>query len=312
MKLGDGEDLYALFAGILTMRPWNRVIDPAADHLIIKGNDSDRSELQGFSEDGNPGCYSTLLQLQSAGQPIKQVKVSSKNSMTAEAEGAVKVHENLGNEKETQLCHCCICRSLELIQDKDLIVFHVKMVLSLGTSLLINSITTYKAGKGFFQELNDNRSGRSSKAFPVNPTNPDAKFGYGARHIDLVKDSLESRSEACRDFFGRLKESLAVWGSILPFDASDGINDVAALAASDIGVALGGSEKDQKVDQQIAAAGAWNSILGFHPLVLSSILGYLERDGEDSIVGAPERREFGLHPSVRDLKKSVAKELVPL
>ena len=46
MKLGAGEDLYALFAGILTMRPWNRVIDPAVDHLVIQGGDSDRSELQ--------------------------------------------------------------------------------------------------------------------------------------------------------------------------------------------------------------------------------------------------------------------------
>lgn len=27
MKLGAGGDLYALFAGILTMRPWNRVSD---------------------------------------------------------------------------------------------------------------------------------------------------------------------------------------------------------------------------------------------------------------------------------------------
>ena len=45
-KLGAGEDLYALFAGILTMRPWNRVIDPAVDHLIIQGTESDRSELQ--------------------------------------------------------------------------------------------------------------------------------------------------------------------------------------------------------------------------------------------------------------------------
>ncbi|KAF9607961.1 hypothetical protein IFM89_003881 [Coptis chinensis] len=43
-------------------------------------------------------------------------------------------------------------------------------------------------GKGFFQELNDNRSGRSSKAIPLNPTtNPDAEFDYGAGHIDLVK-----------------------------------------------------------------------------------------------------------------------------
>ncbi|MFS8013056.1 hypothetical protein Hanom_Chr14g01328281 [Helianthus anomalus] len=46
MKFGAGEDLYALFAGILTMRPWNRVIDPAVDHLAIQGNASDHSELQ--------------------------------------------------------------------------------------------------------------------------------------------------------------------------------------------------------------------------------------------------------------------------
>lgn len=46
VKLGAGEDLYALFAGILTMRPWYRVIDPAVDHLVIQGGDSDRSELQ--------------------------------------------------------------------------------------------------------------------------------------------------------------------------------------------------------------------------------------------------------------------------
>lgn len=45
-KLGAGEDLYALFAGILTMRPWNRVVDPAVDHLVIRGSDSERSELQ--------------------------------------------------------------------------------------------------------------------------------------------------------------------------------------------------------------------------------------------------------------------------
>lgn len=46
VKLGAGEDLYALFAGILTMRPWNRVIDPSIDHLVLEGNDADRSELQ--------------------------------------------------------------------------------------------------------------------------------------------------------------------------------------------------------------------------------------------------------------------------
>ncbi|XP_049932273.1 putative ABC1 protein At2g40090 [Nymphaea colorata] len=46
VKLGAGEDLYTLFAGILTMRPWNRVIDPAVDHLFLQGNASDREELQ--------------------------------------------------------------------------------------------------------------------------------------------------------------------------------------------------------------------------------------------------------------------------
>lgn len=49
VKLGAGEDLYALFAGILTMRPWNRVIDPAVDHLVIEGNENDRSELQMYA-----------------------------------------------------------------------------------------------------------------------------------------------------------------------------------------------------------------------------------------------------------------------
>ena len=45
-KLGAGEDLYALFAGVLTMRPWDRVVDPSMDHLVIQGNESDRLELQ--------------------------------------------------------------------------------------------------------------------------------------------------------------------------------------------------------------------------------------------------------------------------
>ncbi|XP_061376625.1 putative ABC1 protein At2g40090 [Gastrolobium bilobum] len=48
-KLGAGEDLYALFAGVLTMRPWNRVIDSSMDHLVIEGNESDRSELQMYA-----------------------------------------------------------------------------------------------------------------------------------------------------------------------------------------------------------------------------------------------------------------------
>lgn len=46
VKLGAGEDLYALFAGVLTMRPWNRVIDQSVDHLALQGDDTDHSELQ--------------------------------------------------------------------------------------------------------------------------------------------------------------------------------------------------------------------------------------------------------------------------
>lgn len=48
-KLGAGDDLYALFAGILTMRPWNRVIDTSVDHLMVQGTESDRSELQMYA-----------------------------------------------------------------------------------------------------------------------------------------------------------------------------------------------------------------------------------------------------------------------
>ncbi|GAU48623.1 hypothetical protein TSUD_133540 [Trifolium subterraneum] len=51
IKLGVGEDLYPLFAGVLTMRPWNRVIDPSMDHLVIHGSESDRSELQMYASE---------------------------------------------------------------------------------------------------------------------------------------------------------------------------------------------------------------------------------------------------------------------
>lgn len=38
-------------------------------------------------------------------------------------------------------------------------------------------------------------------------------------HTMTELDSLENKNDACRDFFGRLNESLAVWGSRLPIDA---------------------------------------------------------------------------------------------
>lgn len=63
VKLGAGDDLYALFAGILTMRPWNRVIDSAADHLVIQGNDNDRSELQMYASQYFPQIAELLRRL---------------------------------------------------------------------------------------------------------------------------------------------------------------------------------------------------------------------------------------------------------
>jgi len=63
IKLGAGEDLYALFAGILTMRPWNRVVDPAVDHLVIHGNDSERSELQMYASQYFPQISELLRRL---------------------------------------------------------------------------------------------------------------------------------------------------------------------------------------------------------------------------------------------------------
>ncbi|KAK1307222.1 putative ABC1 protein [Acorus calamus] len=59
VKLGAGEDLYALFAGILTMRPWNRVSDPSVNHLALEGNDSDRLELQMYASQ----YFSQILEL---------------------------------------------------------------------------------------------------------------------------------------------------------------------------------------------------------------------------------------------------------
>ncbi|XP_010253873.1 PREDICTED: putative ABC1 protein At2g40090 [Nelumbo nucifera] len=63
VKLGAGEDLCALFAGILTMRPWNRVIDPAVDHLVLQGSDSDRSELQMYASQYFPQISELLRRL---------------------------------------------------------------------------------------------------------------------------------------------------------------------------------------------------------------------------------------------------------
>ncbi|CAN8287111.1 unnamed protein product [Cochlearia groenlandica] len=53
-KLGAGDDLYMLFAGILTMKPWKHVVDTSADHLVIREGTrgEDRSEILHMYRDG--------------------------------------------------------------------------------------------------------------------------------------------------------------------------------------------------------------------------------------------------------------------
>lgn len=63
VKLGAGEDLYVLFAGILTMRPWNRVINPSVDHLVLEGTNDDRSELQMYASQYFPQISELLRRL---------------------------------------------------------------------------------------------------------------------------------------------------------------------------------------------------------------------------------------------------------
>ncbi|KAJ6322640.1 hypothetical protein OIU77_012475 [Salix suchowensis] len=63
VRLGAGEDLYALFAAILTMKPWNRIIDPSVDHLVIKGDDMERSERQMYASQFFPQISELLRRL---------------------------------------------------------------------------------------------------------------------------------------------------------------------------------------------------------------------------------------------------------
>nr|KAJ0191529.1 hypothetical protein LSAT_V11C800394420 [Lactuca sativa] len=55
MKFGAGEDLYTFFTSILTMKPWERVIDPSFDHLVIH----DQSDLQIYG----PEYFSQVTEL---------------------------------------------------------------------------------------------------------------------------------------------------------------------------------------------------------------------------------------------------------
>ncbi|MCO5610734.1 hypothetical protein L7F22_064975 [Adiantum nelumboides] len=49
VKLGAGEDLYILFAGMLTMRPWKRIIQQDINHLKIDGTEEDKEEIQMYA-----------------------------------------------------------------------------------------------------------------------------------------------------------------------------------------------------------------------------------------------------------------------
>lgn len=44
--LGAGDDLYALFAAILTMRPWDKIVDQSIDHLLVPDTPEEKDELQ--------------------------------------------------------------------------------------------------------------------------------------------------------------------------------------------------------------------------------------------------------------------------
>ncbi|KAH8931541.1 hypothetical protein BDL97_19G027700 [Sphagnum fallax] len=60
VALGAGDDLYGLFAGVLTMRPWNKIVDQSFDHLNIPDTPEQRDELQGYASQYF-GEVSTLL-----------------------------------------------------------------------------------------------------------------------------------------------------------------------------------------------------------------------------------------------------------
>ncbi|KAG0622568.1 hypothetical protein M758_3G107800 [Ceratodon purpureus] len=49
LKMGAGEDLYTLFASILTMRPWRKVVAKSHDHLQFSAEPEDVDEIQDYA-----------------------------------------------------------------------------------------------------------------------------------------------------------------------------------------------------------------------------------------------------------------------
>lgn len=48
LKLGAGED-YTLFASVMTMRPWRKVVDKSHDHLQFSIEQEDVDEIQDYA-----------------------------------------------------------------------------------------------------------------------------------------------------------------------------------------------------------------------------------------------------------------------
>lgn len=49
LKMGAGEDLYTLFASILTMRPWRKVVAKSHDHLQFSVQPEDNEEIKDYA-----------------------------------------------------------------------------------------------------------------------------------------------------------------------------------------------------------------------------------------------------------------------
>ena len=46
MALGAGDDLYVIFASSLTLKSWDRIVDPSADHLVLEDSAQEKESIQ--------------------------------------------------------------------------------------------------------------------------------------------------------------------------------------------------------------------------------------------------------------------------
>lgn len=73
LEMGAGEDLYTLFASVLTMRPWRKVIAKSIDHLQFSTTKEDVNEIQVDNLELHPISY-----LQHIIPPTRIVQENSK------------------------------------------------------------------------------------------------------------------------------------------------------------------------------------------------------------------------------------------